>query len=634
MSIPTPPAPGSAAAARAFPDAFYRLAPDGTILDHRAGPGASAELRGAHVLELVPAAARAELAAALARTGSGEAASAEYAVEVDGEPRAAEARLVPTAGGEVAMVVHDITQQKRSGAALREREEHFRALIDNSYDLVQVLDAQGAIEYTGPSVVHILGYTPDEIRRGTAPEFIHPEDLGSVQKLIADVFANPGVPQSSEYRVRHKDGGWRWLETFARTLAPDSAEKGLVANARDVTERKRGEEALRQARAEAEAAREEAERANQAKSEFLSRMSHELRTPMNSILGFGQLLARGELGDLQRKGVSHILTAGRHLLRLINEVLDLSRIEAGRLTMSIEPVRVAPLIEEAIELVRPLAAPQGVALELAAAVDADLWVRADRQRLSQVLLNLLSNGVKYNRAGRGVRVRCERGGPGRVVVRVEDTGPGIPDDRRAELFVPFARLGAEGSGVEGTGLGLALSRRLVDAMEGALELEGSSPAGSVFRLDLPLAADPLVPRPEAPSAPAAVPAADRPPATLLYVEDNLANLSLVQTILLSRPSWSTVPALRGRRGVELARERVPDLVLLDLHLPDIPGEEVLRELRADPRTASLPVVVISADATPGRIERLRGAGAQAYLTKPLDVDEFLDVVDGILAREE
>ena len=618
MSIPTA-VPGSA-----FPDAFYRLAPDGTILDHRAR---GADLRGAHVLALVPEAARAELSAALALAAAGEMAAAEYAVEVDGEAREAEATLVPTAGGEVAMVVRDVTGQKRTGAALREREEHFRALIDNSYDLVQVLDSQGRIAYTGPSVVHILGYTPDEILRGTAPEFIHPDDLGSIQKMIADVFANPGVPQSSEYRVRHKDGGWRWLETFARTLAPDSAEKGLVANARDVTERKRGEEALRHARAEAEAARAEAERANQAKSEFLSRMSHELRTPMNSILGFGQVLARGELAPVQRKGVSHILTAGRHLLRLINEVLDLARIEAGRLTVSIEPVRVAPLVEETVDLVRPLAGPRGLELELSA--DADLWVRADRQRLSQVLLNLLSNAVKYNREGGTVRVRCERRDE-RVWLRVEDTGPGIPDDRRAELFVPFARLGAEDGAVEGTGLGLALSRRLVDAMGGALALEESSPAGSVFRVELPLAADPLLPRTPAAGPLPEVPAADRPPATLLYVEDNLANLTLVQTILLSRPTWSTVPALRGRRGVELARERVPDLVLLDLHLPDIPGEEVLRELRADPRTASLPVVVISADATERSVARLRAAGAEAYLTKPLDIDEFLATLDRLL----
>jgi PAS domain S-box-containing protein len=620
---------------QALPDLFYRLAADGTILDRRDGVGPRVDgSRAAHVLDLVPPGTRAELAAALAHAAaSGGLATVEYTTEADGEPREAEARLVPMAGGELVMVVRDITERKCAEAALREREEHFRALIETSYDLVQVLDTEGRIVYTGPSVRRILGYTPEEIVSGTVPDFIHPDDMESAIGLITRVFARPGVPQSLEYRVRHKDGGWRWLETFARTLSPDSVEKGLVANARDITERKQNEEALRRAKADAEAAREEAERANRAKSDFLSRMSHELRTPMNSILGFGQVLARGELSPMHRKGVGHILTAGRHLLNLINEVLDLSRIEAGRLQMSLEPVRVSALVQEGLDLVRPLATPRGVELEPAADA-ADLWVRADRQRLSQVLLNLLSNAVKYNRDGGTVRVRCDRGvdahGRERAWLRVEDTGPGIPEERRAELFVPFSRLGAEGSGVEGTGLGLALSQRLVEAMEGALELEASSAAGSVFRIGLPPASDPAAALERAPDLAGTAAGGDHGPATLLYVEDNLANLSLVETILLSRPAWITLPALQGRRGVELARERVPDLVLLDLHLPDISGEEVLRELRADPVTASIPIVVISADATERSVARLRAAGAEAYLTKPLDIDEFLATLDGLL----
>ncbi|HLL85490.1 MAG TPA: PAS domain S-box protein, partial [Longimicrobium sp.] len=449
---------------QALPDHFYRLAADGTILDRRDGSDPRGP-RGGNVLDLVPGGTRGELAAALARAArNGGVASFEYTMEADGEPRDAEARLVPMAGGELIMVVRDITERKRAEAALREREEHFRDLIETSYDLVQVLNSEGRIVYTGPSVRRILGYTPEEIVDGTVPDFIHPDDMPSAVELITRVFAHPGVPQSLEYRVRHKEGGWRWMEAFARTLAPDSAEKGLVANARDITERKQNEEALRQAKADAEAAREEAERANRAKSDFLSRMSHELRTPMNSILGFGQVLARAELSPMHRKGVGHILTAGRHLLNLINEVLDLSRIEAGRLQMSLEPVRVASLVQEGMDLVRPLASPHNLVLEPLDPGSRDLWVRGDRQRLSQVLLNLLSNAVKYNRAGGAVRVRCERSadahGSERVWLRVEDTGPGIPEDRQAELFVPFARLGAEGSGVEGTGLGLALSQRL------------------------------------------------------------------------------------------------------------------------------------------------------------------------------
>jgi CheY-like chemotaxis protein len=401
-----------------------------------------------------------------------------------------------------------------------------------------------------------------------------------------------------------------------------------VGNSRDITQQRAAESALRRATAEAEQAREEAERANRAKSEFLSRMSHELRTPMNSILGFGQLLARADLSPQQGKSVQHILKAGRHLLHLINAVLEISRIEAGREHFSLEPVALAPALQEVIGLVRPLAQQGGVELR-EGAWPRDAFVRADRHRLVQVLLNLLANAIKYNRDGGWVRLACvPADDAGRWVVRVEDGGRGIPADRLDQLFTPFARLGAEQTEVEGTGLGLALSRRLCEAMDGALTLEASGAEGSVFRVELASAEDP---RREllATTLDHAVPVAHGD-ATILYVEDNLANLSLVDTILLARPRWRTLPALQGRLGVELAREHLPDVVLLDLHLPDLPGDEVLRRLRADPRTAAIPVIVVSADATPSSLERLRAAGADAYLTKPLDVDEFLRVVERFL----
>ncbi|HEX6911508.1 MAG TPA: ATP-binding protein, partial [Longimicrobium sp.] len=427
------------------------------------------------------------------------------------------------------------------------------------------------------------------------------------------------------------DGAWRYLEAFGQTLAPDSAEDGLVANIRDVTERRLAEEAMRRATAEAEAA-------NRAKSEFLSRMSHELRTPMNSILGFAQLLERARgLAPEQQRGVQHILTAGRHLLRLINEVLDIARIESGRQQLSLEPVRLDAVLHEALVLSRPLAAQAGVSLGAGEMSDEGLFVRADRQRLVQVLLNLLSNAIKYNHAGGDVRVEwaLEPGGDedeGRVRLRVRDTGRGIAPEQRDELFVPFSRLGAEYSGVEGTGLGLALSRRLVEAMGGELALESSDAAGSSFAVRLRAAHDPVAGLSLGSTAGGSAAGDGAPPApvTLLYVEDNLANLCLVETILASRPGWRTIPALQGRLGAELAREHEPDLVLLDLHLPDMQGDEVLRRLRADRRTARIPVVMISADATPRTIDRLRAQGADAYLTKPLDVDEFLATIDRLL----
>jgi PAS domain S-box-containing protein len=518
----------------------------------------------------------------------------------------------------------DITERKAAEDALRQSELHFRRMIENGQDNILIVQADGVMTYQSPSVTRILGYLPEELVGRSSWELVHPDDAPVVMAELAGVFAAPGSVGHAEYRFLHKDGSWHYLEAFGQTLSAESADEGVVANIRDVTERRMAEEALRRAT-------QEAERANRAKSEFLSRMSHELRTPMNSILGFSQLMARGPLGPEQRRGVDHILTAGRHLLRLINEVLDIARIESGRQQLSLEPVRLSMVMQEAIALARPLASQRAITLDDGEMPAGEPFVTADRQRLSQVLLNLLSNAVKYNREGGEVTLRCELfPDEERVRVRVTDTGPGIDPEQVGQLFVPFARLGAEHTEVEGTGLGLALSQRLVEAMGGTLVLERSSEAGSTFALDLRLARDPVerlgrrIPTPRVPGMKI------RSPVTLLYVEDNLANLSLVESILADRPGWKTIPALQGRMGAELAREHGPDLVLLDLHLPDVQGDEVLRRLRGDERTAGIPVVMISADATPRTIDRLIAEGADAYLTKPLDVDEFLAAIDRLL----
>jgi len=524
----------------------------------------------------------------------------------------------------------------RANESLSESEAHFRRLIEHSYDLVQVLDAKGRIIYTGPSVSQVLGYTPEEIAGGSLDDFMHPDDLPAAAALVARVMANPGVPGSLQYRVRHRDGSWRWLEAYARTLSPTSADEGLIANARDVTDQYQAKEALHQAMAEAERAREQAERANRAKSEFLSRMSHELRTPLNSILGFAQVLEDLDLPPEYRNGIRHILNGGRHLLGLINEVLDIARIEADRLALSLEPVHLGGVMREAVDMVRPLAAARGVTVIVESGPPSERYVHADRQRLAQVLLNLLSNGVKYNRPQGRVWISCDasRGVDGAewLAVHVRDEGSGIAAEHRDRLFMPFERLGAEHSGIEGTGLGLALSRHLARAMGGVLALDHTSSEGTAFRVELRPATDPLV---EAGGVAGRDPstAADAvSTATLLYIEDNLANLSLVQTILLPRPGWRLIPALQGGLGVELAVEHAPDVILLDLHLPDIAGREVLRLLRSDPRTAGTPVVVISADATPRTMQTLLAEGANAFLPKPLDVREFLPTLERFLAR--
>jgi PAS domain S-box-containing protein len=529
----------------------------------------------------------------------------------------------------------DITERREAEQALQEREEHFRRLIENSGDMVQLLDSTGRIIYTGPSVLRLLGYTPEEIEGTEALSYIHPDDLEKTSAALQTMLGSPDEVLTAEYRVLHKEGHYRLFEAFASSLITPDGGRCVVVNARDVTERRLAEDGLATAKQEAEHARETAERANRAKSEFLSRMSHELRTPMNSILGFAQLLDRAPLAQEQKKGVGYILKAGRHLLQLINEVLEIARIEAGRSSFSLEPVRLGTALQEAVALVRPLAAQWRVDLDDGPWPGGDVFVQADRQRLTQVLLNVLANAIKYNRPGGRVQVSCDRiadGDTETIAIRVRDTGRGIAEEQRDQLFTPFSRLGAEQSEVEGTGLGLALSQRLTEAMGGSLTLESTGSEGSVFRIELQITSDPLN-RLEAPAEPQPPKEeAAHGPATLLYIEDNLANLNLVETILLCRPRWRTMPALQGLVGLDLAREHSPDLILLDLHLPDIMGEEVLRRLRADPRTAAIPVVVITADATRSTVERLRNAGADAYLTKPLDIDEFLETVETTTSR--
>jgi PAS domain S-box-containing protein len=629
---------------RALPDLYFRLAPDGTVLEHRSGGDERLALPPEQFLgkslpellsSLMPSDVAVRVRQAFDEVGrTGKLVCVEYPLRVNGCDCEFEARLFPLGGGSLIAVVREITDRRRAERELRQREEHFRRLIETSHDLIQTLNAEGKIVYTGPSVQRLLGYTPEEITGGGAAEYIHPDDHEAVQAAMMHALTNPGAIIHLEYRVLHRDGRWRWFEAMGRTLSEHSAEQGLVANARDITERRHAEEALARAKEEAERAREVAERANRAKSEFLSRMSHELRTPLNSILGFAQLMERAPLQPEQKKGVAHILRAGRHLLQLINEVLELARIETGRHSLSLEPVRLGTVLQEAVGLVRPLAAQWRVELDEGPWPCCDAYVQADRQRLTQVLLNLLGNAIKYNRPGGRVRVSCEpmarESESPRMVVRVRDTGRGIPSDRLDQLFTPFARLGAEKSDVEGTGLGLALSQRLTEAMGGSLTLDSTGAEGSVFRVELPGASDPLRRLEEPSGPPAALEGVPHAPATILYIEDNLANLSLVETILLSRPAWRTLPALQGQIGVELAREHTPDLILLDLHLPDITGEEVLRRLRAEPRTAAIPIVVITADATRGTADRLRTAGADDYLTKPLEIDEFLSTLERFL----
>lgn len=611
----------------ALPDLYMRLSFDGEILSHREGGNATVALAGEiavgrNVIDLVPEDARTPFREALdevARTG--QPAFVEYSSVADGDESCFEVRMLPHLEGQIVCIVRDITDRHRAEVALRDSEEHYRRLIENSSDVATILAPDGTYIYQSPSVGYVLGYSADDMMGTSAFDRVHPEDVPRCQETLDWVFANPGKSRSVEFRYRHNDGSWHHLESNARTLMPDSAAEGVVINSRDVTERIAYQVALEQAKVEAE-------EANNAKSDFLSRMSHELRTPMNSILGFAQLLARKEMPADQKKSVDHVLKAGRHLLNLINEVLEISRIEAGRLNFSLEPVSVRAVVAEAYALIQPLANESQVRL-VPFTIDEGIFVRADRQRLIQVLLNLLANGVKYNRAGGTLGVTCERVGEGDscVQIAVVDTGIGISPQGLRRLFTPFERLSDDQGQVEGTGLGLALSKRLVEAMEGAISVESAPGRGSTFYLKLAAARDPSG---ELPFGGERRAAGERRPdareGRILYIEDNLSNLALIESILADRPEVTVASAVQGGMGVYLAVETPPDLILLDLHLPDIPGEVVLRRLKDTPATADIPVVILSADATRSTFERLQHLGAAAYLTKPIDVGEFLATV--------
>jgi PAS domain S-box-containing protein len=482
------------------------------------------------------------------------------------------------------------------------------------------------VTYVSPNVEQLFGVTEqDASLPGLLGRMTHPDDRPSVDIAVRSVEEGSSVREVMEYRVILGDGSIRWVSSMFVPETDDSDGRvvAVLGYVIDIDDRRQAERAQREAQ-------EAAEVANRSKSEFLSRMSHELRTPLNAVLGFGQLLEIEELSDVQRDAVDHILKGGRHLLDLINEVLDISRIEAGELSLSPEPVLAADIVQEALDLMRPLADQRGVQLVVNGSGGCACYVYADRQRVKQVLLNLLSNAVKYNRPRGSIAVACEQPDAARVRITVTDTGMGIPAERLGLLFSPFERLGAEQTGEEGTGIGLALSRRLAETMGGTLEAVSTLGQGSTFTLDLPRVEGPVerYERLNGETQPAAEPAAQHQ--IVLHIEDNLSNLTLIERILAQRAGVEVVAAMHGRLGLELAREHHPVLVLLDLHLPDMSGEQVLQRLRDDPETASIPVVIISADATPGQTQRLLSAGASAYLTKPIEVRELLRLLDDAL----
>jgi PAS domain S-box-containing protein len=540
----------------------------------------------------------------------------EFPVDISLSPLETETGLL------VASSIRDVTERKAVEERLRQSETLFRGLLEAAPDAMVIVDREARIVLVNGQAEAIFGYGRDELV-GQPIEALLPERLRNGHRSHRNGYLDEPTTRpmgaNLELLGLRKDGTEFPVDI---SLSPYMTADGrLVLSAiRDVSEQKRAELEIRRLAAEAD-------RANAAKSDFLSRMSHELRTPLNAIIGFAQLLELDELELEQRESVSHILRAGRHLLSLINEILDVAQIESGRIALSLEPVAVQPVIDEALKLIAPLAREQTVEIRTLPPKEPALYVIADQQRLLQVVLNLLGNAVKYNRPGGLVDVAWLAAERERVRIKIRDTGPGIAPDDLAEIFAPFERLGASHSSAEGTGLGLAVARQLTEAMGGTIHVASATGEGSTFTVEL---AGSDLPSAQSTNGTGRIDApAER---TLIHIEDNVVAQRLVERIVGRLPGVRVVSAILGEQGLDLARLHQPDAILLDLHLPDLTGEEILQRLRIDPKTRDIPVIVLSADTSHSAARELREAGATDFLTKPIDADVLLAVVDELTRR--
>jgi len=526
----------------------------------------------------------------------------------------------------------DNSARKHAEEKLRWTEGSFRLMVESVSDYaIVMLDPEGRVASWNTGAQRIKGYHADEILGRHFSTFYQPDDVarGKPQRDLEQA-ASSGRHEDEGWRIR-KDGSLFWANIVFTAIRDQSGNlRGFAKLTRDLTERNKVEATLKNARAIAE-------KANLAKSDFLSSMSHELRSPLNAILGFAQLMESDSPAPTPAQGESiiQILNAGWYLLELINEILDLATIESGKLSMSLEPVSLNELLLECHSMIEPLAQRRGITMTFPRS-DSVYTVHADRTRIKQVLINLLSNAIKYNTPKGSVALDCSANtASGRVRITVTDTGAGLPPEKLAQLFQPFNRLGQEVNGEEGTGIGLVVSKRLVELMDGNIGVESTIGTGSVFWVEL-LSTAPLV----LPAAEEKIVAAESVAAapdglrTLLYVEDNPANLQLVERLIARRNDVRLLSAVDGNRGVELARTVLPDVILMDINLPGISGIEALKILREGKTTAHIPIVALSANAMPRDIQRGMDAGFFRYLTKPIKVSEFMETLNIALAFAE
>jgi len=524
------------------------------------------------------------------------------------------------------------TQQQQAIAQLSQSEERYHALfesIDEGFCIIEMIYD----EHEKPVDWRYLEVNP-AFEKQTGIHDITGKRIRELapnhEEYWFEIYGNvalTGKPIRFANEAKAIDG--RWFDLYAfRVGGPDSRKVAVIFT--DITQARHLEQALQVRNTELEKAKAVAEEASLAKSDFLSSMSHELRTPLNAILGFAQLLESGPTPPTpsQKRSIERILEAGWYLLELINEILDLALIESGKVSVAREPVPLADVIFECQALVEPLAHKRGIGMSFPH-LDTPRFINADRIRIKQVLINLFYNAVKYNQPEGTVAVECTLTPANSIRISVRDTGAGLTPQQLAQLFQPFNRLGKEASTEEGTGIGLVVAKRLVELMGGTIGAESTVGVGSVFWVELDLAAAPLLAVREAGQAPPvqAQTPDDTPQRTVLYVEDHPANLELVEELIGRRPELRLMPAADGHLGIEFARAYLPAVILMDISLPGISGIEAMKTLRADPLTAHIPIIALSANALPRDIERALEAGFFNYLTKPIKVNEFMAALD-------
>ncbi len=512
--------------------------------------------------------------------------------------------------------INDVTERK--GA--EEQLALFRRVFDACKECVCIADSRGNMLYQNPATSSELGFADHDMAGQYYTMGLSAGSAAASADAIRQAIID-GHDWSGRLIHKCKDG--RELETW-NNIGFITDERGQVQYIFNIFSDISAD--LRRER-ELAAAKEQAERANHAKSDFLSSMSHELRTPLNSVLGFAQLLACDDgLDEDQRDSANEIVQGGRHLLTLINDVLDLAAVEAGHLELAIAPVPLAELVQECLKLAQPLAAPGNITIALD--VDAEVIVQADPMRLKQILLNLLSNAIKYNRPSGWVRLSATRGTQGMIKVAISDNGQGIAADRADDLFVPFSRLHTEKRRIEGTGMGLTITRRLVEAMGGTIGFASTPGEGSLFWVALPAGGglDGSLPLPYRASAPDYAETSGH----VLCIDDNPANLKLAMQALQYRPNITVDSATDAATGLERARRRLPGLIVLDIHMPGMNGYDALKVIREDHLLRAIPVIAVSAGSMPHDLTQAERAGFACYLTKPLDISAFITAIDRIL----